>query len=79
MDIDSQDCIHKWLFSKLSNHEGALTGPVEPVNGIDNDVCGAKLQPTADSAYPVDWDCLCHLLNTLYCWPAQQNHSSFNA
>ena len=29
------------------------TGPVEPVNGINKDVCGAKLQPTSVSAYPV--------------------------
>ena len=24
MDIDSQVCFHRWLFSNLSNHEGAL-------------------------------------------------------
>ena len=35
--------------------------PVEPVNGINKDVRGAKLQPTTVSAYPVDCDCLCHL------------------
>ena len=27
----------------LSNHKGASTGPVEPVNSISKDVCGAKL------------------------------------
>ena len=40
---------------------------MEPVNGINKDVCGAKLQPMTVSAYPVDCDCLCHLLNTHYC------------
>ena len=35
---------------------------MEPVNGINKGVCGAKLQPTAVLAYPVDCDCLCHLV-----------------
>ena len=26
MDIDSQLCFHRWLFSTLSNHEGVLGG-----------------------------------------------------
>ena len=39
--------------------------PVEPLNGINKDVCGAKLQPTTVSAYPSDH--LCHLVNTQYC------------
>ena len=39
---------------------------MEPVNGI-KDVCGAKLQPMTVSAYPVDCDHLCHLLDTQYC------------
>ena len=42
------------------------TGPVEPVNGINKDVCGAKLQPMTVSAFPVDCDLLCHLLDTQY-------------
>ena len=37
------------------------------MNGTNKDVCGAKLHPTAVLAYPVDCDCLCHLLNTHYC------------
>ena len=40
---------------------------VIPVNGTNKDVCGAKLQPTTVSAYPVDCNCLRHLLNTHYC------------
>ena len=43
------------------------TGPVEPLNGINKDVCGAKLQPTTVLAYPVDCDCLYHLLVTHHC------------
>ena len=42
--------------------------PVELVNGINKDVCGAKLYPTAVLAYAVDCDCLCHLLNTQCCF-----------
>ena len=30
------------------------TGPVEPVNGINKDVCGTKLQPTQLS-WPILW------------------------
>ena len=30
-----------------------VTGPVEPVNGINKDVCGPKLLPITVSAYPV--------------------------
>ena len=40
---------------------------MEPLNGINKDVCGTKLQPTTVLVYPVDCDCLCHLLNTQYC------------
>ena len=38
-----------------------------PVNGINKGVCGAKLYPMAVLAYPMDCDCLCHLLDTHYC------------
>ena len=44
-----------------------ITGPLEPLDGTNKDVCGAKLSPTTVSAYPVDCGCLCHLLDTLYC------------
>ena len=40
---------------------------MEPVNGINNDVCGTKLQPTS---YRLGLSCelrLCQLLNTQYC------------
>ena len=40
------------------------TGHVEPMNGINKDVCGAKLQPMTVLACPVNWDCLCHLFWT---------------
>ena len=68
MGIDSQVCFHKWPFLSLSNREGMCTiGSVEPLNGINKDVCGAKLrEPTTVSVYPVDCDCLCHLLDTQY-------------
>ena len=66
--IDSQVCFHWWLFSSLSNYEGAPQSlHVAPVNGINKGLCGAKLHPTAVLAYPVDCDCLCHLLGTQYC------------
>ena len=40
---------------------------MEPVNGSNKDVCGAKLQPMTVLAYPVDCDCLCYLLDTAVC------------
>ena len=39
---------------------------MEPLNGINRDVCGAKLQAATVSAYPVDCDRLCHLLDIQY-------------
>ena len=54
-------------FFKAVKQCGHTTGPVEPVNGINKDVCDTKLYPTAVLVYPVDCDCLCHLLDTQYC------------
>ena len=42
------------LFTTLSNGEDTLQSFVEPVNGINKDVCGAKLLPTIVLAYPVE-------------------------
>ena len=38
---------------------------MEPLNGINKEVCVAKLQLITASAYLVDYDCLCHLLDTV--------------
>ena len=37
------------------------------LDGINKDMCDAKLHPTAVLAYPVDCDCWCHLLDTHCC------------
>ena len=63
MAIDIQVCFHEWLFANVfrpCNYKG-ITGPVEPVYGINKDMCGTKLCPVTVSAYPVDCDCFCHL------------------
>ena len=47
----------------------AFLEPVKPSSCTTKPVelCGAKLHPMAILAYPVDCDCLCHLLDTHYC------------
>ena len=40
---------------------------MEPVNGINKDMCGAKLLSTTVSAYPVDCVRFCDLLKTQHC------------
>ena len=37
---------------------------MKPVNGINKDVCDAKLLPTTVLACSVDCVCFCHLLKT---------------
>ena len=55
-------------------YRGPFADPVKqqrcttkPLDGINKDVCGAKLHPTAVLAYPVDCHCWCHLLDTHCC------------
>ena len=38
-----------------------------PLDGINNNVCSAKLHPMAVLADPVDCDCWCRLLDTCCC------------
>ena len=64
MAIDGQVCFHRWLFSDLVKPGRCTTAPVESVNGINKDMCGAKLLPMIISAYPVDCVCFYHLLMT---------------
>ena len=74
--INSLVCFHWRLFLKPGKPWKYTTRPVEPVNGINEGVCGAKLFPMSVVAYPVDCDCLCHLLDTHYCCLCL--NSSFN-
>ena len=55
------------LFADPVKQQRCTTGPVRPLDGINKDVCGAKLHPMAVFAYPVDCDCWCHLLDTHCC------------
>ena len=39
---------------------------MEPMGGINKDVCGAKLLPKTVSVYVMNCICFCHLVNTQY-------------
>ena len=43
MTIDGWVCLYKWLFTYPVKLWRWTTGPVEPLNGIINDMSGAKL------------------------------------
>ena len=45
----------------------AFFEPMEPVNGINKDVGSVILLWATVLAYPVDWDCFCHLLKIQHC------------
>ena len=66
MVIDGQVFFHGWLFADLKLCR-CITGPAEPKNSINKDMCGAKLLLTNVSAYPVDCVCFCDLLKTQHC------------
>ena len=67
MAIDGWVCFHRRLFSDPVKSPWCTTGSVKPVNGINKDVRGARLLPTAVLTYPVDWVCFCYLLKTQHC------------
>ena len=67
MAKDGQVCFQKGPFANPVKQQRYTTEPVEPLDGINTDVCGAKLRPTAVLAYSVDCDCWCHLLDTHCC------------
>ena len=67
MAKDGQVCFHRGPFADLVKQQRCTTEPVRPLDGINKDVCGAKLHPTAVLAHPVDYDCWCHLLDTNCC------------
>ena len=64
INVDIQVCFSQAAFLEPVKPSRCTTGPVEPLDGINKGVCGTKLYPTTVSACPVDWDCLCHLLDT---------------
>ena len=57
MTINSQVYFHRWLFADPVKPWRQITGPMEPVNGSNKDMCGAKLLKTTVSAYPVGYVC----------------------
>ena len=66
--IHSQVCFHRWLFMTLLNHEDELQGLLSQwmalirICVLPN--CSQWLLDLACGL--LDWDCLCHLLNTQY-------------
>ena len=63
-----QVCFQKWTFANPVKSPKCTTGSLEPVNGINKDVSGARLLPTTVLTYLVDWVCFCHWLKTQhYC------------
>ena len=44
-----------------------IAGLVEPVGGINKDVCGARLLPVTVSAYAANYNHFCHLIKTQHC------------
>ena len=67
MAIDDHVCFHRWPFAIPIKPLRCTAGSLGPVNGINEDVSGARLLPTTVSTYPVDWVCFCHLLKTQHC------------
>ena len=64
MAKDGQVCFHRRLFADPVKPQRCTTEPVRPLDGINKDVCGAKLLLTTTSVYPVDCTCICPLLKT---------------
>ena len=54
MAVNDQVCFHTSLFSDPVKPPRCATVSVEPVNGINKDVNGARLLPKTISTYPVD-------------------------
>ena len=55
MAIDSQVCLHRWLFIDPVKPPWCTTGSGKPVNGINKEVSGTRLLPMTVLTYPVDW------------------------
>ena len=51
MGMDGQMCYHSWLFSNHIKPRKCTTGRMEPVGGINKDVCGVKQLPMTVLAY----------------------------
>ena len=58
MPKDGRVCFHRGPFAHPVRQQRCTKEPVRPLDGINKDVCGAKLHPTAFLAY---CDCWCHL------------------
>ena len=65
MAKDGQVCFHRRHFTNPVKPQRCTAEPVEPLNGINEDVGGAKLLLTTTSACPVDCACF---------WPLQTQH-----
>ena len=64
MAKDGQVCLHRRLFANAVRPQRCTTEPVRPLDGINNDLGGAKLLLMTTSVYPVDCTCICLLLKT---------------
>ena len=68
MAKDGQVSFHRRLYANPVNPQRCTTESVNPLDGTNKDVSGAKLQLTTTSVYPVDCACFCPLLKTQhYC------------
>ena len=68
MTMDDQICFHIYTaFASPVKPCRCITRPVEPMNGINKDMCGAELLPTTVSAYPEGCVCFCDLLKSQHC------------
>ena len=54
MAIDGQVCFHRQLFADPVKSPRYTVGFLEPVNGINKDVSGARLLPKTVSTYFVN-------------------------
>ena len=54
MVIDGQVCFHRRLFANTLKPPRWTTWSVEPANGFNKDVSGARLLPMMVSTYPVN-------------------------
>ena len=54
MAVDAQVCFHRWPFAVPVRPPRCITVSLQPVNGINKDVSGARLLSTTILTYPID-------------------------
>ena len=64
MAMDSQVCLHRWLFVDPVKPRWSITGPVGSLGSTNQNWLGFKLLPMAVLIYPVICVHSCHLLRT---------------